>query len=153
MKLPRLLALFLSISLFIILPFIFSFRLQDIEQSPRFLVLAFIVTAASIVTLVIVNRKNFYIRFDNTWIPLLILCFLFYTGLFKSISTGDALFECLKLTLFIALFFLFTLSVEADDQNKLIYIKGTCIAALIFILFGCYQLWTPAITALKNGNL
>ena len=146
----RLLAVFLCLSVFVLLPFVYSLHLQDMEQSPRFLVLAFIVSVAIIISLVTVIAGKTVYTVNATGFVLLLFLLFYYSGLMKSISFWDAFFECLKLTLFVVLYFLFTTTLQADKFNRLLYIKGVAIAATVFLFFGGYQILETASTKQKG---
>src|SRR5687768_119537 len=122
--------------LFVLMPFVFSLKLQDVEQSPRFLFIALVVSVSSVFSLIFLIRKNIVIRKDKIFFVLLLFLIITLVSLFKSINYADGLFEFLKLLIFYSLFFLFLVLFSFDEKNKLIFFKSICFSAITFIAFG-----------------
>jgi O-antigen ligase len=145
----KFLTLFLSVSIFILLPFIYSIRLQDIEQSPRFLALAIIICISTLILIVSINKISFSIKRESFYIILLLFIAINIFAFTRSINFGDAFYELLKLLLFFILLFQLILLLSQDEKNQLLFFKCICISSLLFIGFGLSQL----LTSFSKGSL
>gem|GEM_PF-2720254 len=152
MNLSKSITLFLSVSIFILLPFVFSSDLQDAEQSPRFLALSVIITISSILTLFLAYQNKVSIKKDKLFIVVLLFLLLQILAFSRAINWGDALFELLKSLLFFSLFFQFILLFSADEKNKFIFLKTFPLTALIFVGIALYLLIPSFETYLQTGK-
>lgn len=151
----RLLVFLLAFGLFIFMPFAFSSRLQDVEQSPRFLVMAVMVAAAGVTAAV----QLFYKRKEPVHIsrslfsPLLIVwlavCVL---ASFRSINPGDGLFELLKTGLFVSLYFLLLLAFRNSESNQKLLFRMITVSSLVFILIGINQFYPQFLKSIESGK-
>src|SRR5688572_8633946 len=151
-KPDKLLTLFLTISLFIVMPLVFSYRLQDVEQSPRFFSLAVIVCVSSLLSLFFVFKKAISLKTDRLFLIISLFLVINFISFLRSVNYGDGLFEFLKIFLFTSLLFQFILVLRYDEKNKLIFFKSITISSLIFIFYGVYQLFPEIIKVLDGSS-
>jgi O-antigen ligase len=149
----RLLTLILGIGLFILMPFAFSSKLQDVEQSPRFLVMAIIVAAAAVAVAVLMNRKKtIHFPADKFHWILLAWVAVTFVGWFRSINHGDGLFELLKILLFASLYFLFVMAVANDDKSRKLFYRFITVTILIFVAIAITQAWPEVMSAIGSAK-
>ncbi|HMT28424.1 MAG TPA: DUF6056 family protein [Bacteroidia bacterium] len=149
MNLPKFLTLFLSVSLFILLPLAFSTDLQDVEQSPKFLAIGCIVTISSCLSLILAFQNKISIKRDKIFVILALLTLIQFISFVRCINYGDGLFEFLKLFLFWSLFFQFIIIFASNENNKLTFSRTITISAMILVLISLVQLM-PDISAFLN---
>lgn len=121
------------------MPFLFSFKLQDVEQSPRMMVVAIAVLIASALLVVPVLRNNLELKYNKIHFVVLIILLLNLYSFSRSINPGDGLFEFLKIILFYSLFFILSLILSGDAKNKLILFKCMGISVFIFLAYALLQ--------------
>ncbi len=143
---------FLSVALFVFMPFVFSNQLQDVEQAPRFLVLSVIVILSAAFSFFTLSGKNTIVKKDTIYYVILLYLVICIIGFFRSINYGDGLFELLKILAFFSLFLQFILAFSRDEKNKLLFFKTICIAVFIFVAAGIIQLFPSLFASLKKGG-
>lgn len=130
--------------LFLLMPFIYSVRLQDMEQSPRFVVLAMVIAGSSmaIAGRLLWNRKKTKAPVMDLFHWVLAAWLVVVTiAMSSSINPGDALYEWLKILLFVSLFFNFHLALAGNNDNRIIIYRLITISALLFIVIGIYEFY------------
>ncbi len=137
-KANKLIAVFLCTAIFVIMPFIYSNYLQDVEQSLRFLFLSIVVSFIVLLTLIQFIKQNtlsisfFALSKDKLVLSLTGFLMVSSVALFFSINKGDGIFEVLKLYLFYLFFICCLYLILKDDGNKKVFIQAINIAVLIF---------------------
>lgn len=151
----RILTLILGIGLFILMPFAFSPKLQDVEQSPRFLMMAVIVATAAVAAAVgvLMNRKKtIHFPADKFHWILLAWVVVTFAGWFRSINSGDGLFELLKILLFASLYILFLISIANDMKSRQWYYRFITVSIWLFITVGISHALPQVMDALTAGK-
>jgi O-antigen ligase len=151
----RILTFILGIGLFIVMPFAFSPKLQDVEQSPRFLMMAVIVVAAAVavaVSLLSKRKAPFIIPGSRFHFVILAWVAVTFVGWMRSINDGDGLFELLKILLFVSLYFLFLISIANDAKGRLWFYRCITSSLILFIAIGVSQALPQVMEALESGQ-
>ncbi len=142
LKLNELVAMYLSTTIFVLLPFLFSTKLQDVEISLRFVGLSGILFISSVLLIINIVRTKSALPWNQIFIPLAGYLVITFIGVFRSINFGDGLFEFMKLLLFGILFFHLYMLLSNSEKNKLLFFKSICLSSIIFMSFGIWQLVT-----------
>ncbi len=145
-------SIFLSVALFVFLPFVHSIQLQDVEQTPRFLILSAVVFLSSLFSLFSLSGKPNVFKKDDVYYVVLVYLLICLTAFLRSINYGDGLFELLKISIYFSLFLQFILVFSRDERSKLLFFKTICIAVFVFIAFGLTQLFPSVFASLKKGK-
>lgn len=114
------------------------------EQSPRFMVLAMVVAGTSLAYAVrmLWNRTTPEARVLDPFHWVLAAWLMVVTvAITGSINPGDALYEWLKILLFISLLFIFHFSPAGDPYNRDVIYRLITISALLFIIIGVYEFY------------
>lgn len=147
-KSDKLIAIFLSSSIFVVMPFIYSLKLQDVEISLRFLTLAIFLVISSAGAIFYTLRNRPVVNWNKTILLVSVFLIVALAGLFRSLNWGDGYFEFMKLFLQSVLFFQMLILFSADRSNIFIFFKAICISAIIFISFG----WVQFLPIIKKGD-
>lgn len=145
----------LLVFLFILLSFAHSQRLSDMDLAPRLLVLSLFTGIGAIYFLVNFSGKNkltiapfkhpVFIAFSG-WILFLLV------SSFKSINSGDAQFETIKLLLiFFALLFFYGIFIKEQHPIKTVSFAAT-LAVTISLVYFTLNLFSQKQSALKIIN-
>lgn len=114
------------------------------EQSPRFVVLAILVTGTSLALAgrMLWNRKTIQVPAMDPFHWILAAWLLVVTiAMSSSINPGDALYEWLKTLLFVSLFFIFGFSPGSHQPYRLIMYRLITLSALLFLIIGAIEFY------------
>lgn len=142
---------FILLVLFAFLPFIFSEGLLETETTFRFITTGILITVSFVfvlfgfsagdITLPAFRRNLFYL------ILLLFTAFLGFTVL-HSVNRGEAIYDYLKVTTIISLFFLFIILIRNTDDFLSLLLRYVNVSIWIFTLITLSQIGLQ----LKNAN-